>query len=63
MVAVKASKCILRHVQIILIFGKIDTLLEGGIFAFILTYPSHYPFEQPEMRTLLPLLHPHIYPY
>jgi ubiquitin-protein ligase len=48
--------------QIVVIFGKEDTLLDKGVFTFLLTYPQNYPFEQPMLSSFVPFLHPHIYP-
>mmetsp|Transcript_90468 Transcript_90468/g.165684 ORF Transcript_90468/g.165684 Transcript_90468/m.165684 type:complete len:167 (+) Transcript_90468:92-592(+) len=42
--------------------GPPDSLFEGGIFSAILTFPSDFPNNPPEMRFETEMWHPNIYP-
>eukprot|EP00927_Polykrikos_kofoidii_P036307 TRINITY_DN3063_c0_g1_i2.p2 TRINITY_DN3063_c0_g1~~TRINITY_DN3063_c0_g1_i2.p2 ORF type:complete len:167 (+),score=24.59 TRINITY_DN3063_c0_g1_i2:101-601(+) len=42
--------------------GPSDSLYEGGIFSALLTFPSDFPNNPPEMRFETEMWHPNIYP-
>jgi len=42
--------------------GPPDSLYEGGIFSAILSFPSDFPNNPPEMRFETRMFHPNIYP-
>eukprot|EP00924_Labyrinthula_sp_SR-Ha-C_P010655 maker-scaffold_49-snap-gene-0.4-mRNA-1 protein AED:0.23 eAED:0.23 QI:362/1/1/1/1/1/4/92/168 len=46
----------------VLITGPTGSLLEGGFFKALLTFPETYPMQPPEMVFQTEMFHPNIYP-